>query len=93
MNPTEVQPEKPTPEKIAALAYEIWQQGGCKPGTDLENWLEAEKKLKASVRLAAKPNSPQPAAQETTIGTGSTKTNHLRRPATNVRLQNHLARP
>jgi Protein of unknown function (DUF2934) len=89
MNQAEIQQDKLTPEKIAALAYEIWQQGGCKPGTDLENWLEAEKKLKVSSRLSAKPNNPPPAPQEATIGTGSTK-NHLRR-TTNVRLQNNLA--
>jgi hypothetical protein len=90
---------KPTPEEIAALAYDIWQKGGCKPGTDLENWLQAEKQLNhrpitaAAQRESAKANQKptDKATQSVTTQLGNSQTDHLRR-ATNVRLQNHFAR-
>ncbi|HMB06470.1 MAG TPA: DUF2934 domain-containing protein, partial [Isosphaeraceae bacterium] len=34
-----------TREQIANRAYEIWQQRGCPPNTEQENWLEAERQL------------------------------------------------
>ena len=37
----------PTQEQIAARAYEIWQQSGCVPGRDAENWAQAERELSA----------------------------------------------
>ena len=33
-------------EKIATLAYEKWCQRGCKHGTNLQDWLDAEAELK-----------------------------------------------
>ena len=39
---------KPTQEQIAQRAYAIFEQNGRVPGRDLENWLQAEKELKAS---------------------------------------------
>ena len=95
MNKAETKPDKPTPEEVAALAYDIWQKGGCKPGTDLENWLQAEKQLDhravtaASQRELAK-TSQQAAADESQGATGklgNAETNHMRR-ATNARSQN-----
>jgi len=35
----------PTTDHIATRAYEIWQEKGCMPGRDMENWLEAEAQL------------------------------------------------
>ena len=32
-------------ESIARLAYAIWQDRGCPAGTDVEDWLEAERQL------------------------------------------------
>ena len=29
--------------EIAKAAYELWEKGGCVPGRDLEDWLEAER--------------------------------------------------
>jgi hypothetical protein len=29
-------------ERIAAKAYELWEQRGCRHGYDLEDWCEAE---------------------------------------------------
>jgi hypothetical protein len=38
----------PTQQDIALRAWEIWKSRGCRPGTDLENWLEAEKQLRSN---------------------------------------------
>jgi len=34
-------------DEIAKVAYDLWEKGGRKPGKDLENWLEAERIVKA----------------------------------------------
>jgi hypothetical protein len=34
-------------EKIAQRAYERWMKRGCPHGSDLVDWVEAEKELKA----------------------------------------------
>jgi hypothetical protein len=39
-----------THDQIARRAHEIWVQRGCKPGTDRQNWLEAEAQLKAELK-------------------------------------------
>jgi|GEM_PF-788447 len=39
----------PTPEQIAERARAIWLKGGCLPGRDNENWLEAERQLRAEM--------------------------------------------
>ena len=42
--------EKPTTDlqlKIAARAYEIFQQRGCHHGLDVEDWLKAEREMSA----------------------------------------------
>jgi len=36
---------KPIHDRIASLAYQLWEIGGRKPGRDLEYWLQAEKQL------------------------------------------------
>jgi len=33
-------------EKIAVRAYEKWCQRGCPPGTDAQDWMEAEAELR-----------------------------------------------
>jgi hypothetical protein len=35
----------PTPELIAARAYEIWQESGCPEGCEQEHWYQAESEL------------------------------------------------
>jgi len=40
-----------THEQIAERAKQIWQQRGCKPGEDEQNWLEAEAQLKAELDI------------------------------------------
>ncbi len=39
----------PTYEQIAQRAKEIWTKKGCLPGQDEQNWLEAERQLKAEM--------------------------------------------
>jgi hypothetical protein len=36
----------PTHEQIAARAYQLWEVNGRPAGTDLENWLQAERLLR-----------------------------------------------
>jgi hypothetical protein len=36
-----------TREQIAARAFEIYMRSGCRPGQDEQNWLQAEKELRA----------------------------------------------
>jgi hypothetical protein len=38
---------EPTPEEIQTRAFELYVSEGCKEGSDLENWLRAEKELRA----------------------------------------------
>ncbi len=38
---------EPTTEEIQTRAFEIYVSEGCKEGSDLENWLRAEKELRA----------------------------------------------
>lgn len=81
----------PTHEQVAALAYEIWQRGGCKSGNDLQDWLEAESRLcKASVlpRAETRIVDPVPAA---VASVPAGKSNHLRRGG-NGRIRNGLSR-
>ncbi len=34
-------------EEVAKKAYELWEQGGRTSGRDLENWIEAERIVRA----------------------------------------------
>jgi hypothetical protein len=36
-------------ELVAKRAHEIWVKNGCKHGQDEQNWLEAERQLKAEM--------------------------------------------
>lgn len=38
---------RPTPEEIAVEAYKIYQGRGAGDGADLDDWLEAERRLQA----------------------------------------------
>jgi hypothetical protein len=39
----------PSEADIRAYAYHLYQQGGCVPGHDLGNWLEATACLRANI--------------------------------------------
>jgi len=41
-------------EEIRQLAYELYQESGCAPGRDLDNWLEAEKRVLAKYQSQSK---------------------------------------
>jgi hypothetical protein len=43
-------------ERIAMRAYEKWLKGGCRHGRDQQDWIEAEKELRAE--MAKAPASP-----------------------------------
>jgi hypothetical protein len=45
--PAAVGSVKITREQIAKRAHDIWVKNGCKHGQDEQNWLEAERQLKA----------------------------------------------
>jgi hypothetical protein len=38
---------QPTQEEIQTRAFEIYVAEGCREGSDLENWLRAERELRA----------------------------------------------
>jgi hypothetical protein len=40
-------PYEPTAEEIQTRAFEIYVSEGCRAGSDLENWLRAEKELRS----------------------------------------------
>jgi hypothetical protein len=43
-----VKPGKgPTQDEIATRAFEIYVSEGCREGTDLDNWLRAERELRS----------------------------------------------
>jgi len=42
---------KITHEQIALRAREIWMKRGCRLGQDEQNWLEAERQLKAELGI------------------------------------------
>ena len=46
-DPPGKKPYEPTREEIQARAFEIYVNEGRKPGKDLENWVRAEKELRA----------------------------------------------
>src|SRR5713101_2874523 len=42
------------PERIAIRAYEKWCKRGRPPGTDRQDWVEADKELRAEIAAEAK---------------------------------------
>ncbi len=42
-----VAPDAPTPDQVRRRAYELWIARGCRDGHDLEDWLDAERELRA----------------------------------------------
>jgi len=52
---------KPTHDEIARRAYILFEQSGCVPGRDLENWLAAEAQLNGGRKSEAINDSVAPA--------------------------------
>ena len=56
----------PTREQVERRAGEIYVERGCQNGSELANWLEAEKELTQSLNLQDKPaNIPSSNVQQT----------------------------
>jgi len=56
---------RPTHPEIAARAREIYLDTGCKPGHDVDNWLQAEYELmQLPIRELAKLPPPKPGNQK-----------------------------
>ncbi len=57
--------------EITARAYRIWEASGRLPGSELKNWLQAEKELVANPsgeRTTAKQSPAKPATSEQELG-------------------------
>jgi Protein of unknown function (DUF2934) len=52
---------KPTEDEIRAYAYRLYVESGCIPGRDLDNWREAEDRLRsmAQAQKATARGQPQ----------------------------------
>jgi hypothetical protein len=48
-------PNAPTPEEIRNRAFELYQQRGGAPGSDLEDWVRAEQELRANMGPSTHP--------------------------------------
>jgi Protein of unknown function (DUF2934) len=54
---------RPTEEQIAQRAHEIFLKRGATPGSELDDWLQAERELTAEAKqpVAPKPSAPSKA--------------------------------
>ena len=51
---------KPTEQEIREFAYHLYVKSGCVPGRDLENWQEAESRLRAKHASGSAHERPHP---------------------------------
>ena len=58
----EKQTEEANPSRIAELAYRLYEERGRRAGHELEDWLEAERRISAQPNPAKKPASKKRAA-------------------------------
>lgn len=49
----------PTREQIAHRAYELYEQRGCEPGRETEDWLAAERELRNQNLSSTRPSSAE----------------------------------
>jgi hypothetical protein len=47
--PTQSSARAPSEEEIREYAFHLYQQSGCRPGRDLDNWLEAKACLSLNI--------------------------------------------
>lgn len=59
-----------TEEQIATRAYAIYQSGGCQPGREVEDWLQAEAEIRREMDQAA-PATPKTSAKQPAIQTAA----------------------
>jgi hypothetical protein len=67
MNNTIQNSVKVNESAIRLVAYQMWQTAGHPAGSDLQFWLDAEKQLRASTKVAPRP----PAAQLSAVNSKS----------------------
>ena len=58
------------PDAVARRAYEIYLSRGGGHGSDLEDWLEAERQVKGTSTNVIAPAPPKPRKRKTSEGTG-----------------------
>ncbi len=65
---TSVPTRQPKPAEIAARAYQIFQERGCQPGHEMDDWLQAEYELiQLPIRKLAELKPPQAAKKRSII--------------------------
>jgi hypothetical protein len=69
----------PSRDQIAALAHAIWIDRGCPPGTEVENWLEAERQLRAQGNVATPINGAQPVIDDRALDPDVSKAGQIDR--------------
>ena len=55
---TQTTQTEPLRQEIEQYAYFLYEQRGCQPGHELDDWLEAEKQLMGDFSNAAQTTSP-----------------------------------
>ncbi len=50
----------PTEQQIAARAHELFLKRGATPGSDLDDWLQAERELTAAAKPSSSPKASVP---------------------------------
>jgi hypothetical protein len=61
----------PTENEIATVAYRLWLNSGCPPGSELEHWLRAEAILRNALTAKREDPSGCPSPPRRVTGTGS----------------------
>ena len=51
---------RPTEQQIAARAHELFLKRGATPGSDLDDWLQAERELTAPAKPSSSPKASVP---------------------------------
>ena len=59
-------------ERIARRAYELYEEGGCVTGDDIDHWLEAEREIRIEVErpeiMVPKSETTKPKKIEVPVG-------------------------
>ena len=66
--PVEAVDSPPADAEIAEVAYQLWLQGGCRTGHDLEDWYRAVVILRESPRTKIHGSSGQRAPRSSAAG-------------------------
>jgi hypothetical protein len=72
---------KVTQEAVRARAFQLWVRGGKRSGHELEDWLEAERQLRAEAEPAPATLGPAPAARAKKKRASKAKSSATTKPA------------